>query len=230
MKNESQIDKFRSFSDLSKYVTKMESKILKKVWGKYFILWGFAFAVYVFAPYPINLIKNPILLLATYSIVYSLVTLCALYITIILFERVSVIFDLKNNSKSRKKEKNSKRLAYALLWGSITVSLVLGFGYFDSVYVFVLVFFILLIIIIFVSKQMAVTYGRIEIEGYIAIGTYILSDAISLFSLVVNLQSNLSSDAWLIACFGWIIAGTKSLFDYRKEMRAVGEKGERDDF
>ncbi len=208
---------------------RIQEKILKKFFSKYFIIWGVAFIIFVFY-YDFPIILNKSFPWFYYAFGYPLIIVLLNFFGIRNFKTVRKYIKFseyfKNEELIKRNRKININLTISLIIIYIIISLIFSFNetnlnliyYFLS---YLILYFIILLIGLITFRVINYTFDKIPFPWIFSLIAFIFSNLLSIIIIYIFLSNKnysllnlLISILWFIIGIIWIVSG---VFTYLKE-------------
>ena len=201
---------------------KFEFYIFRKAYGSYYSVWATVIFLFVFLPYlgylPAIVPYIPYILFTVYLITFVI----AVWITRRIFRKASYIIGFKSilNGSQSKSLENRRLNILSMVFFIIAIILISFYGI-NNILEFLVFYSFLIIILFYLLKSLKLTFEKLPVEGIIALATYILSTAMSVFS-VFALKSQFDfSLSWLPAITGWYFSAFYAKYSSRQYLEEL---------
>ena len=183
---------------------KFDFYIFRKAYGSYYAVWATVIFLFIFLP---NIIYYPAIIPYVpyiFLIVYMAILAVAIWITGRVFRNAAQIIGFKSILHGKRNDSPGSEILKALsITLFIVVIIVISIYGIDNIFEFLIFFSFLVFIMLSHWKNMALTFEKIPVEGFISLGSYILTLVMSLISIFV-LKSQLDFYlSWIPVIAGW---------------------------
>ncbi|MCL5988378.1 MAG: hypothetical protein M1414_05710 [Candidatus Thermoplasmatota archaeon] len=214
---------------VGKEVVRLDFYLLKRAFGVYYATWAAAIFTLTILSYISGITEQSDTYLTLYGLLDIGVIIVAVDYTRIVFRKAHMLSRLESDlqmSKSFKTIGNNVNIGILIVL--IVMFAIIGTNIFPGDLNSLLTFIILWIVDLYVYMVTRISFGKVQPEVILAVGTFGFSNTASCLEFLLTGNSVYSFPLWLVTVIGWSISSLYSFYKAGEiHSTEIGESGSR---